>query len=116
MALNANDFSALEERIDRTVEMVKCERQGRMATEERALQAEAALNDKVSRIEQMKMELSDLRVERNEMRTRTERLLAQLDATELSDIAEPGRRPVTSILDLPATGAGSRGKSAATSG
>jgi hypothetical protein len=116
VAINANDFSALEERIDRTVEMVKWERQGRMAAEERALHAEAALNYKVSHIEQMKTELSALRVERNEMRTRAERMLAQLDALELSYIAEPGRRPVTSILDLPATGAGTRCKSAAASG
>lgn len=43
------------------------------------------------------------------MTTCVERLLAQLDALELSDSAEPGRRPVTSILDLPATGAGTCG-------
>jgi hypothetical protein len=64
----------------------------------------------------MKTELAALRAERYEMTTCVERLLAQLDALELSDSAEPGRRPVTSILDLPATGAGARGKSSAATG
>ena len=43
VALSADDFSALEERIVRAVELVKRERQARAAAEERAAKAEAQL-------------------------------------------------------------------------
>jgi len=116
LIVNANDFSALEERIVRTVEMVKWERQGRMVAEERALQAEAALNEHAQRIDALERELHALNSERDHAHLRVERLLVQLDALELSGSAEPGRRPVTSILDRPATGEGARGKSSAATG
>ena len=48
LALSANDFSALEERILRTIELVKRERQARTAAEERAAKAEAQLTEQDS--------------------------------------------------------------------
>ncbi len=111
LTVNADDFSALEERILHTVEMVKWERQGRMAAEERALHAEAAEKEHVQRIDALERELQALNSDRDNAHLRVERLLKALrDALELPGSAEPSRRPVTSILDRPATGEGTRGK------
>jgi hypothetical protein len=111
LTVNADDFSALEERILHTVEMVKWERQGRMAAEERALHAEAAQNEHVQRIDALEGKLRALNSDRDSAHLRVERLLKALrDALELPGSAEPGRRPVTSILDRPATGEGAHPK------
>jgi len=78
-----NDFSALEERVLRTVEVVRRERHARAAAEERAARAESQLHEQVPIVEQLEKEVSLLRAERDHVRERVERLLAQLDALEL---------------------------------
>jgi hypothetical protein len=83
LTLSANDFSALEERVHRTVEVVRRERQMRLEAEERSARAEAQLRDQSPLIEQLEKDLSALRVERDQVRERVERLLGQLDALEL---------------------------------
>lgn len=83
LTLSADDFSALEERVVRAVELVKRERQGRAAAEERAVRAEAQLTEQVPVVDQMKQEIRSLRAERDQVRQRVERLLSQLDALEL---------------------------------
>jgi chromosome segregation ATPase len=83
LTLSANDFSALEERILRAVEVVRRERQARTSAEERAARAEAQLHDLSPQLEQLEKELNALRSERDQVRGRVERLLGQLDALEL---------------------------------
>jgi septal ring factor EnvC (AmiA/AmiB activator) len=83
LALSADDFSALEERVVRAVELVKRERQARAAAEERATKAEAQLAEQNPVFDQMKQEIRSLRSERDQVRQRVERLLTQLDALEL---------------------------------
>ena len=83
LTVSADDFSALEDRIVRAVEMVKRERQGRMAAEERAKQAEIELRQTAPRIESLERELITLKNERDHVRQRVERLLGQLDALQL---------------------------------
>jgi hypothetical protein len=83
LTVSADDFSALEERIVRAVELVKKARQARAAAEERATQAEAKISEQVPRIEQLEKELHALKGERDQVRQRVERLLAQLDTLEL---------------------------------
>jgi hypothetical protein len=83
LALSSDEFSALEERIVRTVELVKRERQARAAAEERAALAEAQLVEQSPLIDQLKQEIRTLRTERDQVRQRVERLLTQLDALEL---------------------------------
>jgi hypothetical protein len=83
LTLSANDFSALEERILRAVEVVRRERLARAAADERAARAEAQLSENAPHIEQMEKELSLLRAERDHVRERVDRLLGQLDALEL---------------------------------
>jgi hypothetical protein len=90
VSLSAQDFSALEERIMRAVELVRRERQLRAEAEARAAQAEARVEhadserrEQMAATDDLSKELAALRAERNEVRDRVERLLSQLDALEL---------------------------------
>ena len=83
LALSVDDFSALEERILRAVNLVKQERLARAAADQRAAQAEAQLHEQAPLVDQLQKELNALRAERDHVRQRVERLLAQLDALEL---------------------------------
>jgi|ERR1035437_4574278 hypothetical protein len=83
LALSGDDFSALEERILRAVDLVKRERLARAAAEERAHLAEAQLREQAPLAEQLQKEVDTLRAERDHVRQRVERLLSQLDALEL---------------------------------
>ena len=83
LALSVDDFSALEERVLRTVNLVKHERQARAAAEERAAKAELELSEQAPLTERLQSEVKVLHTERDHVRQRVERLLAQLDALEL---------------------------------
>jgi uncharacterized coiled-coil protein SlyX len=65
------------------VNLVKRERTDRAAAEERASAAEAKLSEQAPLAERLEKEVSALRGERDQVRQRVERLLAQLDALEL---------------------------------
>jgi chromosome segregation ATPase len=83
VALSMTDFSALEDRIVRAVELVKREREARAALEERVARTDAQLSEQASIVDQMRMEIRALRAERDQVRQRVERLITQLDALEL---------------------------------
>ena len=83
LTLSVDEFSALEERIQRTVNLVKQERQARAAAEERANTAEAQISKHAPLVERLETEIQTLRTERGHVRQRVEKLLAQLDALEL---------------------------------
>jgi chromosome segregation ATPase len=97
LAVSVDDFSALEERVRRAVDVVKRERQARAAVEARVAELETRATESEARaslaeaqvqaqspvVEQLKSELSALRAERDQVRERVERLLKQLDALEL---------------------------------
>jgi chromosome segregation ATPase len=96
LALSADEFSALEERILRAVNLVKRERLAKSAAEERAAAAEARIADQIQAGENLnrerenlqretanlQKEIDTLRAERDQVRQRVERLLSQLDALE----------------------------------
>jgi hypothetical protein len=95
--VSVDDFSALEDRIRRAVDMLKNVRQALSAAEDHAAKADARAASAEARaahaeeqmhaqspvVEQMQSELTALRSERDQVRQRVERLLAQLDALEL---------------------------------
>ena len=90
LAVSADDFASLEERIHRAVEVVKRERQARAEAEAhkadleaRAAKAEAQGQAQSLAVDQLQNELHALRAEREQVRQRVERLLKQLDALEL---------------------------------
>jgi chromosome segregation ATPase len=90
LALSSDEFTALEERVLRTVGLVKRERQSRTDAEARALAAEARiaiieaqLQEQTPQVDRLQAEIHTLRTERDQVRQRVERLLTQLDALEL---------------------------------
>ena len=83
LALTPDDFSGLEERIHRAVNLVKRGRADSAAAQERAVQAESKLREQAPVIEGLQKEVSALRAERDHVRQRVEKLLAQLDELEL---------------------------------
>lgn len=97
LAVSVDDFSALEDRVRRAVDVVRKERHARMAAEARAVelesravefearaaQAEAQAQTQSPLLERLQSELNALRAERDQVRERVERLLKQLDALEL---------------------------------
>jgi predicted ribosome quality control (RQC) complex YloA/Tae2 family protein len=83
VTMSVGDFAALEERIVRAVDMVRRERQAKAVAEDRARLIESQLEEQVPRIDQLEKEVQSLKAEREQVRQRVERLLAQLDALEL---------------------------------
>jgi hypothetical protein len=74
-----DDFQALEQRVLRTVQLLKSEREQRMAAEERAHAAERKAEESSALLGSLEAELTSLRKERDGVRTRVERMLTQLD-------------------------------------
>jgi hypothetical protein len=83
LALSLDDFSSLEDRILRAVNLVKRERLARAAAEERVAHAEAKLREQEQITDQVQKEIDSLRAERDHVRERVEKLLVQLDTLEL---------------------------------
>jgi hypothetical protein len=88
--LSADEFTALEDRILRAVELVKKERRARQEAEDRATVAEAQWVEQAAELDLVKAELDHtkkeseaLRGERDQVKQRVERLLSQLDSLEL---------------------------------
>jgi len=80
LAVDSDEFSALEDRVIRAVELVKRERKDRASAEERALQAEAELGIQLPRIEALEQELHVFKNASEFGHRRIEQLLSQLDA------------------------------------
>ena len=83
LTVSADDFASLEERVLRAVNLVKQERQARAAAEAQAAQSEAQLREQALLVERLQKEIGELKAERDQVRNRVERLLAQFDALEL---------------------------------
>ncbi len=64
LALSMEEFSALEERVLRTVELVKRERQAHAEAEERAVLAEVQVAEQTPQIASLQTEVQALRSER----------------------------------------------------
>lgn len=74
-----DDFSALEERIVRAVELVKHERAARAEAEKNASRLQSLLDAQAGLLEQAKEQMRTLEREREQVRLRVERLLKQID-------------------------------------
>lgn len=83
LAMSANEFAALEERILRAVNLVKRERLARTEAEERAAAAESLMNEQGLTIDNLQKEIASLRAEREAVKERVDRILAQLDTLEV---------------------------------
>lgn len=77
--VEADDFSALEQRIVRAVELVKSERAARAEAEQSAARFRQLSEEKSAALEHAQEQLRALEREREQVRHRVERLLKQLD-------------------------------------
>lgn len=83
LALSSTDFSALEERVARTVRLVKSERQARATAEQRAESLDGQLSEQLAIVKTLQEEIRALNAERDQVRQRVERLLSQLESIEV---------------------------------
>jgi len=75
----ADDFSALEQRVMRAVELVKGERAARAEAEQNSARLQSQLDAQAALLEQTQEQLRGMEREREQVRQRVERLLKQLD-------------------------------------
>ncbi len=88
MALNAvgtaevpaNDFQSLEEKVYRTIELLKAAREAKAAVERDASRMREQLEAREEEVETLRNENVSLRREREEVRGRVEKMLRQIDA------------------------------------
>ena len=83
LALSSADFSALEDRVARAVNLVKTERQARASAEQRANDLEGQLTEQRDLVKTLQEEVRALNGERDHVRQRVEKLLSQLDSLEI---------------------------------
>lgn len=83
ISLSADEFSALEERVLRTVQLLKAEREAHASSAARAAAAEEQMREQGVVLDQLQKEMDTMRDERDHVRKRVEQLLSQLDSLEL---------------------------------
>ncbi len=84
LALTADTFSALEERVVRTIELLRAEREQRSSVEKQLLHAKEELELHAMELADLRRQLGELNREKDAVRQRVERLLENLDAIAAS--------------------------------
>lgn len=79
LPMTADDFSALEQRVLRAVELVKAERAARAEAEQTAARFRQAAEEKSAELQQAREQLRAFERERDQVRHRVEKLLRQID-------------------------------------
>jgi chromosome segregation ATPase len=80
LPMGIDDFEALEQRVLRTVGLLKAEREARADADLKTTELQRALEARNSDLLRAEEELAAFKKERDEVRGRVERLLRQLDA------------------------------------
>ena len=78
--VNATDFQSLEEKIYRTIELLKAAREARANAERDSARLREQLEQSEGETERMRSELVGLRKEREDVRGRVEKMLKQIEA------------------------------------
>ena len=81
------DFKSLEEKILRTIELLKSAREAKAVAERDATRLRKELNDREEELDTVRQELVGLRREREEVRTRVEKMLGQIESLALDESA-----------------------------
>ena len=81
------DFKSLEEKILRTIELLKSARDAKAVAERDASRLRKELNDREEELDTVRQELVALRREREEVRTRVEKMLGQIESLALEESA-----------------------------
>jgi len=77
---STDDFHALEEKIYRTIEQLKAAREAKTAAERTIERLRQQVSERDEQIQSMRGDMVSLRKERQEVRTRVEKMLKQIDA------------------------------------
>lgn len=83
----ADDFQALEEKVYRTIELYKAAREARTAAERDVQRLREQIEEREEEVESLKKELIGLRREREEVRSRVEKMLRQIDVLGADEAA-----------------------------
>jgi chromosome segregation ATPase len=81
------DFKSLEEKVLRTIEMLKSAREAKAAAERDVTRLREELNEREEEADALRQELVGLRREREEVRTRVEKMLSQIEALTTEESA-----------------------------
>jgi chromosome segregation ATPase len=81
------DFKSLEEKILRTIDLLKSAREAKAAAERDASRLRDQLKESQEEADSMRKELVGLRRERDEVRTRVEKMLDQIEALNADESA-----------------------------
>jgi hypothetical protein len=76
------DFQALEEKVYRTIELYKAAKEARIVAERDVKRVREQLEEREEQNETMRRELIQLRRDREEIRGRVEKMLAQMEGLE----------------------------------
>ena len=78
--VSASEFHSLEEKIYKTIEMLKTAREAKAHAERDVKRLKEQLHEREEEFDQMKSQLVSLRKEREEVRSRVEKMLERIDA------------------------------------
>jgi chromosome segregation ATPase len=78
--ISADDFHALEEKIYKTIELLKSAREAKAIAERDGARFREQLEEREEQIETLKGQVVTLRKEREEIRGRLEKILKQIDS------------------------------------
>ena len=79
LSIDADDFAALEQRVLRTIELLKTERAARSTAENKATELHHSLEAQTADLLRVEAEVEALKKDRDAVRGRVERMLSQLD-------------------------------------
>ena len=79
LSMATDDFNALEQRVLRTVELLKTEREARATAEQNAATLQQLLDEQSAQLTRVQEQVRAFEQERETVRQRVERLLKQLD-------------------------------------
>jgi len=74
------DFQALEEKVYRTIELYKAAKEARVAAERDVKRIREQLEEREEENETMRRELVQMRKDREDIRTRVEKMLGQMES------------------------------------
>lgn len=86
---NSNpEFQSLEEKIARTIEMLKAAREAKAIAERETHRARKQLKDNEDAFESLRAEVVSLRKEREEVKSRIERMMERIDELAAEEAAD----------------------------
>jgi hypothetical protein len=75
----ADDFQALEDKVYRTIELYKSSREARATAEREVQRLRMQLKEREEEVDSLRRETVQLRKDREEVRSRVEKMLRQID-------------------------------------